>query len=45
MQHALLLVNPKSRNGHSEELDQATDLLQSAGVEVDVCVTESPSDM
>lgn len=45
MQHALLLVNPKSRNGHYEELDQATDLLQSAGVEVDVCVTESPSDM
>ncbi|WP_289116996.1 lipid kinase [uncultured Idiomarina sp.] len=45
MQHALLLVNPKSRNGHSEELEQATDLLQSAGVEVDVCVTESPSDM
>jgi YegS/Rv2252/BmrU family lipid kinase len=45
MQHALLLVNPKSRNGHSEELDQATSLLKNAGIEVELCVTESPSDM
>ena len=45
MQHALLLVNPKSRNGHSEELDQATSLLKNAGIEVELCVTERPSDM
>ncbi len=45
MQHALLVVNPKSRNGHSEGLDQATSLLKNAGIEVELCVTESPSDM
>ncbi|RXS43241.1 lipid kinase [Idiomarina sp. 29L] len=45
MQHALLVVNPKSRDGHADELDDAIALFRSAGVEVDVCVTESPSDM
>ncbi|QZN91201.1 lipid kinase [Idiomarina abyssalis] len=45
MQHALLVINPKSRNGHSEELTEATDLLRNSGIEVEVCVTESPSHM
>ncbi|KPD20679.1 lipid kinase [Idiomarina abyssalis] len=45
MQHALLVINPKSRNGHSDELTQATDLLRNSGIEVEVCVTESPSHM
>ena len=45
MQHALLVINPKSRNGHSQELTEATDLLRNSGIEVEVCVTESPSHM
>lgn len=45
MQHALLVINPKSRNGHSEELTEATDLLRNSGIEVDACVTESASEM
>ncbi|MBJ7268059.1 lipid kinase [Idiomarina abyssalis] len=45
MQHALLVINPKSRNGHSEELTEAIDLLRNSGIEVEVCVTESPSHM
>lgn len=45
MQHALLVINPKSRNGHSEELTEATDLLRNSGIEVEVCVTESASHM
>ncbi|MGM7318190.1 lipid kinase [Idiomarina sp. ST10R2A5] len=45
MQHALLVINPKSRNGHSEELTEATDLLRNSGIQVEVCVTESPSHM
>ncbi|MGM0429569.1 MAG: lipid kinase [Pseudomonadota bacterium] len=45
MQHALLVINPKSRNGHSEELTEAIDLLRNSGIEVDACVTESASEM
>ncbi|MGM0906417.1 MAG: lipid kinase [Pseudomonadota bacterium] len=45
MQHALLVINPKSRNGHSEELTEATDLLRNSGIEVEACVTESASEM
>jgi len=45
LQHALLVINPKSRNGHSQELTEATDLLRNSGIEVEVCVTESPSHM
>ena len=41
MQHALLVVNPKSRNGHSEVLTEAIDLLRNSSIEVEVCVTES----
>lgn len=45
MQHALLVVNPKSRDGHSEVLTEAIDLLRSSGIEVEVCLTESASHM
>lgn len=45
MQHALLVINPKSRDGHSEELTEATDLFRASGIEVKVCVTESASHM
>ncbi|RUO34704.1 lipid kinase [Aliidiomarina soli] len=45
MQHALLIVNPQSRNGQSEALNEAIDLLRSSGIEVDVCVSESASQM
>lgn len=45
MQHALLVVNPQSRNGESEALNEAIDLLRNSGIEVDVCVSESASQM
>nr|WP_301003593.1 lipid kinase [Arsukibacterium sp.] len=45
MQHALLLVNPHSRNGQAEELDGAIALLRASGFEVNVVVTQSHTDM
>ncbi len=45
MQHALLIINPHSRNGQSEELEAAVRLLDDAGVEVSVCESESESHM
>lgn len=41
----MLVVNPKSRDGHSEVLTEAIDLLRNSGIEVKVCVTESASHM
>lgn len=45
MQHALLIVNPHSRDGQSEQLEEAVNLLQSSGIAVDYYVSESTSDM
>lgn len=45
MQHALLIVNPHSRSGHAEELDEAVGLLNAAGIEVLVCLSESHAQM
>lgn len=45
MQHALLVVNPNSRNGQSEELDEAIEVLKRAGISVDVYVSESTPQM
>ncbi len=41
MQHALLIINPHSRNGQAEALEGAVRLLQDAGIEVSVCESES----
>ncbi|MDX1539400.1 lipid kinase [Arsukibacterium sp.] len=45
MQHALLLVNPNSRNGQAAELDEAIALLKTSGFEVAVHITQSRADM
>lgn len=45
MQHALLIVNPHSRSGQPEELDEAIQLLRSAGFTIDVYESESESQM
>lgn len=45
MPHALLIVNPHSRNGQAEELDEAVQLLRDAGIRVDVYESESESQM
>lgn len=45
MQHALLIVNSQSGDGQSEVLTEAIDLLRNSGIEVEVCVTESASEM
>lgn len=41
MQHALLIINPHSRNGQVEALDEAVQLLEASGIEVSVCESES----
>lgn len=43
MQHALLIINPHSRNGQVEALDEAVQLLEASGIEVNVCESESES--
>lgn len=43
MQHALLIINPHSRNGQAEALEGAVRLLEAAGLEVSVCESESES--
>jgi diacylglycerol kinase (ATP) len=45
LQHALLVVNPNSRNGQAKELDDAIQLLQAAGIAVNVYISESESQM
>lgn len=45
MQHALLIINPHSRNGQSEELEAAVRLLEDTGIEVSVRESESESHM
>ncbi|MBV2130966.1 lipid kinase [Arsukibacterium indicum] len=45
MSHALLLVNPNSRNGQAAELDEAIALLEASGFEINVHLTESEADM
>ncbi|RAJ94861.1 lipid kinase [Aliidiomarina maris] len=45
MQQALLIVNPNSRNGASDELEHALDVLQSGGMNVQVCESKSASHM
>lgn len=45
MQHALLIVNPKSRNGQAEELEEVIQLLRASGFEIQVCISESESQM
>lgn len=45
MPHALLLVNPNSRNGQAAELDEAIALLKTSGFEVAVHITQSHADM
>lgn len=41
MQHALLIVNPQSRSGQAEALEEAVQLLEASGIEVSVCESES----
>jgi YegS/Rv2252/BmrU family lipid kinase len=41
LQHALLIINPSSRSGQVEALDEAVQLLKSSGFEVSVCESES----
>ena len=41
MQHALILINPHSRNGSEDALQEAIETLKSGGVEVSVKETES----
>lgn len=41
MQHALLIINPHSRNGQAEALAEAMRLLGASGIEVVVCESES----
>lgn len=43
MQHALLIINPNSRNGKAEALEGAVALLEEAGIAVSVCESESES--
>lgn len=43
MQHALLIINPHSRNGQAEALEEAIRLLEVSGIEVSVCESESES--
>ncbi|MGX5913962.1 lipid kinase [Aliidiomarina sp. Khilg15.8] len=45
MQHALLIVNPHSRSGQADELDEAIQLLKDSGLAVDVCESESKDEM
>jgi YegS/Rv2252/BmrU family lipid kinase len=41
LQHALLIINPSSRSGQVEALDEAVQLLKSSGFDVSVCESES----
>ncbi len=41
MQHALLIINPHSRNGQVEALEEAVRFLEVSGIEVSVCESES----
>lgn len=43
MQHALLIINPHSRKGQAEALEEAVRLLEVSGIEVSVCESESES--
>ncbi|MAD76395.1 MAG: diacylglycerol kinase [Rheinheimera sp.] len=45
MQHALLIVNPHSRNGQAKELEVAIELLRASGIELTVYISESESQM
>lgn len=45
MPHALLIINPQSRNGQADALDEATERLKNSGMTVERCVTESVSHM
>lgn len=45
MQHALLVVNPQSRNGQSDELNAAIAVLRRADISVEVYVSEGTSQM
>mgnify|MGYP003132567958 CR=1 FL=1 len=40
MQHALILINPHSRNGSEDALQEAIETLKSGGFEVSVKETE-----
>ncbi|ODN67248.1 diacylglycerol kinase family protein [Methylophaga muralis] len=41
MQHALLIINPNSRNGQAEAFEDAVRLLEASGMEISVCDSES----
>lgn len=41
MQHALLIINPHSRNGQVEALQEAVQLLEASGFDISVCESES----
>ena len=43
MQHALLIINPHSRNGQAEALEEAVRFLEVSGIEVSICESESES--
>lgn len=43
MQHALLIINPHSRNGQAEALEGAVRLLEDTGIAVSVCESASES--
>ena len=41
MQHALLIINPHSRNGQADALEEAVRFMEVSGIEVSVCESES----
>ncbi|HAW91636.1 MULTISPECIES: lipid kinase [unclassified Arsukibacterium] len=45
MQHALLIVNPKSRNGQAEELEAVIQLLRASGFDIQVYLSENEAQM
>lgn len=45
MKHALVIVNPHSRNGDADELEQAIDVIREAGVTVEVYESQGKSEM
>lgn len=45
MQHALLVVNPQSRSGQAEALDEAIEILKNADIAVELYVSESTAQM
>lgn len=45
MQHALLIINPHSRNGRAEALEEALTLLEASGIKVSICESQSETNL